>query len=304
METDEPSNRAEPAAVMGILIVNKPSGITLRKLVDQVARQYPRSKVGHAGTLDPLASGILIVCVGRDPAGRGITRATQIVPHGRPPWCAERHARCRWTDRRPTVPSDSVSARCRTRLASLPGPDRSDASRLFRPQGQGPPRLRPGPGRPIGRAGPPPGPNRPDRHAALRVAPPGAGDRLWQWDLHPVDRTRHRRGLGLRRIRRDSGPHPGRSVHARTGGGPRTSTDSIDRHLRPALDAIRNCRGSCSIRSRSSLIHGRRLTARTAEVADRHPRRPGGAAGFRREPGRMGDLDPQEGWLQPRKVLI
>jgi tRNA pseudouridine55 synthase len=54
----------EDSAATGVLVLNKPTGITSRKLVDQVARLLPRSKVGHAGTLDPLATGILIVCVG------------------------------------------------------------------------------------------------------------------------------------------------------------------------------------------------------------------------------------------------
>ncbi len=48
----------------GILVLNKPDGISSRKIVDRVARLIPRSKVGHAGTLDPLATGVLIVCVG------------------------------------------------------------------------------------------------------------------------------------------------------------------------------------------------------------------------------------------------
>ncbi len=64
MRTDEVHRPAESAAAMGILIVNKPRGITSRDLVDRVARLFPRLKVGHAGTLDPLATGILIVCVG------------------------------------------------------------------------------------------------------------------------------------------------------------------------------------------------------------------------------------------------
>jgi tRNA pseudouridine55 synthase len=52
------------ATVKGILNLNKPSGMTSRSLVDRVARLLPRIKVGHAGTLDPLASGVLILCVG------------------------------------------------------------------------------------------------------------------------------------------------------------------------------------------------------------------------------------------------
>ena len=48
----------------GILVVDKPSGLTSRAVVDRVVRLIGRVKVGHAGTLDPLASGVLVVCVG------------------------------------------------------------------------------------------------------------------------------------------------------------------------------------------------------------------------------------------------
>jgi len=50
--------------MIGILNLHKPSGITSRQVVDRVTALLPRVKVGHAGTLDPLASGVLIVCVG------------------------------------------------------------------------------------------------------------------------------------------------------------------------------------------------------------------------------------------------
>ena len=48
----------------GILVVDKPGGLTSRAVVDRVVRLIGRVKVGHAGTLDPLASGVLVVCVG------------------------------------------------------------------------------------------------------------------------------------------------------------------------------------------------------------------------------------------------
>ena len=54
----------KPPVPAGIIVLNKPSGPTSRELVNRVARLLPRIKVGHAGTLDPLASGILIICVG------------------------------------------------------------------------------------------------------------------------------------------------------------------------------------------------------------------------------------------------
>lgn len=48
----------------GLLNLNKPAGITSRRVVDRVQRLARRTKFGHAGTLDPLASGVLVVCVG------------------------------------------------------------------------------------------------------------------------------------------------------------------------------------------------------------------------------------------------
>jgi tRNA pseudouridine55 synthase len=51
-------------SLQGVLNVNKPSGPTSRDVVNQVTRMLRRIKVGHAGTLDPLATGVLILCVG------------------------------------------------------------------------------------------------------------------------------------------------------------------------------------------------------------------------------------------------
>lgn len=48
----------------GLLNLNKPAGITSRKAVDHVQRLVRPAKAGHAGTLDPLARGVLVVCVG------------------------------------------------------------------------------------------------------------------------------------------------------------------------------------------------------------------------------------------------
>src|SRR5437763_16977920 len=49
----------------GLLVVDKPGGMTSRDAVNQVQRQLPRgTKIGHTGTLDPLATGVLVVCLG------------------------------------------------------------------------------------------------------------------------------------------------------------------------------------------------------------------------------------------------
>jgi tRNA pseudouridine55 synthase len=49
----------------GILNLDKPAGITSRRVVDHVAKLVRPEKAGHAGTLDPLATGVLVVCVGK-----------------------------------------------------------------------------------------------------------------------------------------------------------------------------------------------------------------------------------------------
>lgn len=51
--------------ICGVLNLHKPPGMTSRQVVDIVARLVKPSRAGHAGTLDPLASGVLVVCVGR-----------------------------------------------------------------------------------------------------------------------------------------------------------------------------------------------------------------------------------------------
>jgi tRNA pseudouridine55 synthase len=52
-------NRSRPAA--GVLLVAKPTGPTSRAVVDVVVRALGTHRVGHAGTLDPFADGLLIV---------------------------------------------------------------------------------------------------------------------------------------------------------------------------------------------------------------------------------------------------
>jgi tRNA pseudouridine55 synthase len=48
----------------GVIPVDKPAGGTSRRVVDAVARALGMKTVGHAGTLDPLAAGVVVVCVG------------------------------------------------------------------------------------------------------------------------------------------------------------------------------------------------------------------------------------------------
>jgi tRNA pseudouridine55 synthase len=53
------------AGLDGIVNVDKPRGLTSHDVVNRVRKILDTRRVGHAGTLDPLASGVLLVCVGR-----------------------------------------------------------------------------------------------------------------------------------------------------------------------------------------------------------------------------------------------
>ena len=49
----------------GLLVIDKPGGMTSRDALNRVQRWFPRgTKIGHTGTLDPLATGVLVGCVG------------------------------------------------------------------------------------------------------------------------------------------------------------------------------------------------------------------------------------------------
>lgn len=60
MPHTEPQN--EPC---GVLVIDKPAGMTSHDIVNKVRRLYGTRRVGHTGTLDPMATGVLTVLVGR-----------------------------------------------------------------------------------------------------------------------------------------------------------------------------------------------------------------------------------------------
>ncbi len=56
----------------GILVVDKPQGWTSHDVVDFIRKKFALKKVGHAGTLDPMATGVLVVLIG------GFTKSSNI----------------------------------------------------------------------------------------------------------------------------------------------------------------------------------------------------------------------------------
>lgn len=57
--------RRKPAATHGIAVVDKPAGVTSHDVVGMLRRRFGERQVGHAGTLDPDATGVLVVAVGK-----------------------------------------------------------------------------------------------------------------------------------------------------------------------------------------------------------------------------------------------
>jgi tRNA pseudouridine55 synthase len=70
--TTEGSTSAARDGVSGLLLVDKPAGITSHDVVSVVRRAARTRRVGHAGTLDPFATGLLIVLIGR---------GTRLIPY-------------------------------------------------------------------------------------------------------------------------------------------------------------------------------------------------------------------------------
>lgn len=48
----------------GIILVNKPYGYTSRDVVNILCKKFKTKRIGHTGTLDPIATGVLILCIG------------------------------------------------------------------------------------------------------------------------------------------------------------------------------------------------------------------------------------------------
>ncbi len=60
----------------GVLLVNKPAGCTSHDVCQRVKRKLKAAKVGHTGTLDPMATGVLPLCI------NGATRLVQFLMFG------------------------------------------------------------------------------------------------------------------------------------------------------------------------------------------------------------------------------
>jgi tRNA pseudouridine55 synthase len=306
MQADRRPKTANYAVVTGILILNKPSGITSRKLVDQVARLASGSKVGHAGTLDPLATGIVIVCIGS---------ATRLVEN------LQDLPKSYRTLVRLGARSDTLDADGQIEIEQSPRiPSLADIERALQPL--------------IGDVD-----QRPPAYSALKIQ----GRRAYHLaraghalELAPrrvrVDRidVLHYEwpnlelaidcggGTYIRSIARDVGETLGCGgfvqTLVRTRTGPFTlaeaiepallSSESIDQYLRPAIDAVAGVpRLMLDAGQVEAVTQGRRLCTQDLGVV---PSAAGQVALLDCEGIliALGEFDPAQGWIQPRKVLL
>ncbi len=104
---DRESSPAGPEPC-GVTVIDKPGGVTSHDVVNRVRRHFGVKRVGHAGTLDPMATGVLVVCVG------SATRIIEYLPT------------------EPKVYEAAVTFGMRTDTQDVTGNvlDRNDASRL------------------------------------------------------------------------------------------------------------------------------------------------------------------------------
>ncbi len=87
MVVDEASRqnvaKRRPPTIHGVAVVDKPAGITSHDVVGQLRRRFGERRIGHAGTLDPGATGVLVIGVGM------VTRLLRFVTDGRKRYIGE-----------------------------------------------------------------------------------------------------------------------------------------------------------------------------------------------------------------------
>jgi len=103
----------------GLLNIDKPSGMSSRAVVNRMERAAGKIKVGHAGTLDPLASGVLVLCVG--PATRLIDYVQRMPKAYRATFLLGQSS-----------PSDDVESEC-VSIVAAPRPTREEIEQATKP---------------------------------------------------------------------------------------------------------------------------------------------------------------------------
>ena len=108
--------------VHGILLFDKPQGLSSNQALQIVRRLYGAAKAGHTGSLDPLATGLLPICFGE------ATKIAGLLLGSRKAYVAEcrlgvddEYRRCRWRRRLDAAGARARRCTIRSRLTSLTG---------------------------------------------------------------------------------------------------------------------------------------------------------------------------------------
>jgi tRNA pseudouridine55 synthase len=290
----------------GLLVLNKPSGPTSRAVVDRVVRCVPGTKVGHAGTLDPLATGVLVVCIG------SATRLVELVQELPKSY----RTMIRLGGRSETLDAQGpITTDPSPRIPSQPEINLA-ISALVGEIVQTPPiysavKIRGRRAHELARAGRPVQPSprlvRVDRIAVL--------DYVWPHLELEIDCGG---GTYIRSIARDLGEALGCGAYvdtlARTRIGEFSLTDavapealstsSIEGHLQPLMAAVPHLpRVVLSAQAVDALAHGRRVLAHEFESTTLSD----GDVALVDQAGSLiaiGRYVPEQGYLEPRKVLV
>ncbi len=78
-------DQSRPGAVSGVLIVNKHEGVTSHRIISACRKLFDTRQVGHTGTLDPMATGVLPVLI-----GRAVKASEYLVEHDKEYLCTLR----------------------------------------------------------------------------------------------------------------------------------------------------------------------------------------------------------------------
>ena len=210
------------STIDGLVVVDKPAGWTSHDVVGADAAARRTRRVGHAGTLDPMATGVLVLGVGPGDPAAAPPRAHRQGLHGDDPARpGDGHRRRRGRARRPRpAPPGWPMADDPGRDAPLTGDDRAGAQRGVGDQGRRPARLRAGARRRAGRAGRPAGDGgavraRPTCVRSGELLDVDVARRVLVGHLRPRAGPRPRRRARRRRPPHRAAPHPGRAVHPR-----------------------------------------------------------------------------------------
>jgi tRNA pseudouridine(55) synthase len=69
------------ASASGVLLVDKPAGITSADVTNKLKKKFRFAKIGHGGTLDPFATGLLVVLLGEGTkAARFLLEGEKTIP--------------------------------------------------------------------------------------------------------------------------------------------------------------------------------------------------------------------------------